>query len=202
MPRKNGFELLHELQHLDVNPTIIFTTAYDEYALKAFEINSIDYLLKPIDIEKLKISIEKYHNLKNIFPTSNLNIDFNKFLADFSINSKTYKSRFLINKGDSLLIVEIDKIAYFYSEDKATFIITKDNQKYITNDSLDNVINTIDPSVFFRINRQFIISINSIAKISNYFNYKLKLDLIPETKNDNTIVSRTKVKEFKEWLSR
>jgi DNA-binding LytR/AlgR family response regulator len=187
---------------VEVNSPVIFTTAYDQYALKAFEINSIDYLLKPIDIESLRTSLKKYNKLNPNNSDSNFNIDFNKFLADFSINKKTYKSRFLINKGDSLQIVDINKIAYFYSEQKATFIITKDNKKYISNDSLDSIINNVDPSIFYRINRQFIVSINSIGKISNYFNYKLKLDLIPKTDNDNTVISRTKVKEFKEWLSK
>ncbi|MEA3446644.1 MAG: LytTR family DNA-binding domain-containing protein [Bacteroidota bacterium] len=186
----------------EVNSPVIFTTAYDEYALKAFELNSIDYLLKPIDADKLKIGVRKYHKLKSNIPDAGINVNFKKILSEISLNSKVYKSRFLISKSDSLLVIDINRIAYFYSEQKATFIITTDNQKYITNDSLDQVVSSIDPSLFFRINRQYVVSIKAIVKISNYFNYKLKLDLIPETNSDDTIVSRTKVSEFKQWLNK
>lgn len=187
---------------IEVNSPVIFTTAYDEYALKAFEINSIDYLLKPIDIEKLNLSIDKYHKLKDNYSNKNINIDINKIIADLTIDKKTYKSRFLINKADSLLIVKTNDIAYFYSEQKATFIITKDKQRHIISDSLDNINKSLDPLLFFRINRQFIVSINSIAKINNYFNYKLKLELMPKSMSEETVISKANVKGFKEWIGR
>jgi len=189
-------------KQVNVNCPVVFTTAYDEYALKAFELNSIDYLLKPINIEKLKKSIDKYHKLKQNFISGNFNPDLNKILSNLSMNSKVYKSRFLINKPDSLVLVNTSDIAYFYAEEKVTFIITKDNKRHILDDSLDKTIIDLDPSQFYRINRQVIVSINCISKINNYFNYKLKLDLTPKRDNLNTVISRAKVKEFKEWVSK
>jgi len=188
-------------KQVKIKSPIIFTTAYDEYALRAFELNSIDYLLKPIAIDKLKNSIKKYQNLKNDFWQNN-NVDFNKILSNISLNSKVYKTRFLINKSDSLQIVGIDEIAYFYSEDKVTFIITKGKKRYIIDDSLDKIGEEIDPSLFFRINRQILLSIDAISKINNHFNYKLKLVLSPEREELNTVISRAKVREFKDWVSK
>ncbi len=189
-------------KQVNVNCPIIFTTAYDEYALRAFEINSIDYLLKPIEIGKLKKSINKYYKLKSNFLNDGFNTEFNKILSNLSLKSNIYKSRFLIKKPDSLLVINTGEIAYFYAENKVTFIITKDNKRYMVDDSLDKIVLELDPSLFYRINRQIIISVNSISKINNYFNYKLKLDLYPKRDNLNTVISRAKVKEFKEWISK
>jgi len=186
-------------KQITINCPIIFTTAFDQYALKAFEINSIDYLLKPIDKNKLEVSIEKYHSIKNSF-TSETNIDLQKLLSSISNKTNTFRSRFLINKNDSLLIINIREIAYFYSEDKVSFIMTKDKKRYMFDESLDTIINELDPSIFHRINRQIIVSIDSIVKINNFFNYKLKLELNPNAEHLNTVISRAKVKEFKEWL--
>ena len=189
-------------KQVEVNSLVIFTTAYNEYALKAFEINSIDYLLKPIDLNKLKLSFEKYYSFTNNFSENNINHDLNKIFSGLSTNSKLYKTRFLINLVDSLHVVTVDNIAYFYSEEKVTFIVTKDNEKFMINDSLEYIIKNTDPSLFFRINRQLIVSVNSISKINNYFNYKLKLELVPQNEKVNTVVSKSKVNDFKNWLSR
>jgi len=187
-------------KQVDIDSSIVFTTAYDKYALKAFEMNSIDYLLKPIDKDKLKKSIDKYHNFKNTFSSDNSAVDINKLIASISEVTKDHKSRFLINKGDAFEIVNINDIAYFYAEEKVTFILTKDKKRHMIDDSLDNLINELNPKVFHRINRQVIVAIDSISKINNYFNYKLILDLKPKVDNLNTIISRAKVKEFKEWV--
>ncbi len=187
-------------QQVQIDTAIIFTTAYDEYALKAFEINSIDYLLKPIDATKLKASIDKFNRLKSAYSSKSTNIDIDKLLGSISGSQKSYKSRFLINKGDSLEIVKIDDIAYFYSEDKVTFIRTKDKKRYMIDESLDTLAEKLNPKRFYRINRQMIVFIDSISKISNFFNYKLILELNPEAVNLNTVISRAKVKEFKEWV--
>lgn len=193
-----SFEIFKQVE---VNSFVIFTTAYNDYALKAFEINSIDYLLKPIDNEKLKLSLDKYYNLVNNFPGNN-NESLNKIFSSLSLSPKSFKKRFLVNLVDSLKVISVENIAYFYSEEKVTFIITKENKKFMINDSLDYIMNNTDPSLFFRINRQLIVSVNSISKINNYFNYKLKLELFPNNDKVNTVVSKSKVNDFKNWLSR
>jgi len=187
-------------KQVEINCPIIFTTAFDQYALKAFEINSIDYLLKPINKDKLKFSLDKFHSIKNSFISSNNEIDLEKILSSISKKSKSYKSRFLVSKSDSLIIINVNEIAYFYSEDKVSFIMTKNKKRYILDDSLDTLISELDPKLFYRINRQIIVSIDSITKINSFFNYKLKLDLIPNIENLNTVISRAKVKEFKDWV--
>lgn len=126
----------------------------------------------------------------------------NKLLTQLSFAQSSYKARFLINKSDYSFIVDVNEVAYFMSDQKVVFIVTKDKKKHILNDTLDNLYEEIDPSMFFRINRQMIVSIDSIKKINNYFNYKLKLELFPLMNDNNTIVSRAKVKEFKEWVTK
>ena len=188
-------------KEVEVNSPVIFTTAYDEYALKAFELNSMDYLLKPIKVEKLQLSIGKYKNFKSSFSSSHLNFDAQKLIDTIWDSKKTYTTRFLVNKGNSLIIVNVEDIAYFHAEDKMVFIFTLDNKKYLINDSLNKLEKSLEPNSFFRSARQFLISAKSIQKIHNYFNYKLKLDLQPPSETD-VIVSRARVSDFKEWLTR
>ena len=186
-------------KQVNINTSIIFTTAFDEYTLKAFELNSIDYLLKPINEDKLSKSLIKYNTLKEQFSNTS-NIDSAK-LIEILTTKKSFKTRFLVNKGDSLEIVDINNIAYFYSQDKYVNIVTKNNKNYLINDSLEKIEQDIEPELMYRINRQFLISVESIEKIHNHFNYKLKLDLNPKPELD-AIVSRTKVSSFKGWVSR
>lgn len=188
-------------KQVEVNCPIIFTTAYDQYALNAFEINSIDYLLKPISLEKLEKSILKFEKIQKSYSKA-INADMNRLLAKLSISQNSFKTRFLVNKSDHSFIVEVNEIAYFISDQKVVFAVTKDKQKHMLNEVLDSIAGNVDPSMFFRINRQMIVSIDSIKKINNYFNYKLKLELFPPMNDDNTIVSRAKVKEFKEWVTK
>lgn len=186
---------------VDVNSPIIFTTAFDEFALKAFELNSVDYLLKPINEEKLKISIEKYKKIKQGFAKNEMNFDAQKLFQALQKNKVEYKTRFLVNKGSSLIIVNISEIAYFFTEDKLVFIITHDNKKYSINATLDKLEKELNPQIFYRANRQYLISVKSINEIHNYFNYKLKLELNPPAKTDDIIISKSKVSDFKNWVS-
>lgn len=188
-------------KEIEVTSPIIFTTAYDEYALKAFELNSVDYLLKPIKTEKLKLALEKYHKLKSSFSSSQLNFDVQKLIETIQNSKPDYTSRFLVNKGNSLVIINVSNIAYFHAEDKMVFITTFDNKKYLINNTLDNLEKSLEPKKYFRTARQFLVTAKAIDKIHNYFNYKLKLDLQPPPKTD-VIVSKARVSEFKEWLTR
>ncbi len=187
-------------EHIKVQSPVIFTTAFDEYAIKAFELNSIDYLLKPIKIEELKNSIDKYRKIKEYFSESDLQNKVYNLLSSIKNEDKSYKNRFLINKGDTLIPVSTNEIAYFYAEDKANFLITFNEQKYFVNYSLDTLQEMLDPKLFQRVNRQFILSVNSIKKVHNYFNYKLKIEVNPLIDKD-IIISRANVVEFKKWMN-
>lgn len=185
---------------VSISSPIVFTTAYDEYSLKAFDLNSIDYLLKPIDKTKLERSLTKWKNFHR--STDKQNNDLKTLLETIKSKNKIYKTRFLISKADSFVIVPTEEIAYFYSEEKLSFIKTHNNMRHMLDESLDTIYDSLDPSIFFRINRQIIISINSIKAIHNYFNYKLKLDITPPNENLNTVISRLKVSEFKDWVGK
>ena len=187
-------------EKVEVNSPIIFTTAFDEYAIKAFELNSIDYLLKPIDKEKLKQSILKFKKVSENYSKNKLNFDAQKLLDALKSQKKKTKSRFLVNKRDNLIIIDIEDIAYFFTEDKAVFIVTHDNNRYIINNTLDNIEKEIGETKFYRVNRQFLVSVKSIDKITNHFNYKLKLELQPKSDDSEIIISKSKSKEFKQWL--
>jgi two-component system, LytTR family, response regulator LytT len=180
-----------------VSCPVIFTTAFDSYAIKAFELNSIDYLLKPIDFNKLSQSITKFRNLKDVFSETHIN----KHLEDLANSIKpTYKSRYLVYKGENLCPVKVDDIACFYADEKATILVTLDGVSYIMNTSLNDIEKEVNPQNFYRANRQFIISIQSIKNIKNTFNYKLKIELTPPL-NKEIIISKDNVKAFKAWIN-
>lgn len=187
-------------EYIRIKSPVIFTTAYDEYALKAFELHSIDYLLKPIKIEELKNSIKKYKSIKEYYSDEELDSKIKNALSSFRYETKTYKNRFLVYKGDSLIPVQVNEIAYFFAEEKVVFLVTFAGTKFIINYSLDKLEEMTDPKMFYRASRQYLISSESIKKVHNYFNYKLKVDVIPLTDKD-IIISRAKVVEFKKWLT-
>lgn len=172
---------------------IIFATAYDQYAIKAFELNSIDYLLKPFNKEQLAKSFEK---LDKITPPAT--IDYTK-LVDSPSAGNVFKQRFLISKGDNLIPVATADIAYIFTEDKAVLLKTMDGKNFFINYSLDELEQQLNPKEFFRLNRQFIAGVASISKISQYFNGKLKIELVP-AQNSEVIISRAKTPLFKNWL--
>lgn len=190
-----SFEIFSKFQ---VNCPVIFVTAYDAYALKAFEVNSVDYLLKPLRKELLQKSIEKFNHFKSTFSTQDLMQKMQQMMEYYTGN-KSYKNRFAVNKGDAILTVATEDIAYFYIEDKAVFLVQHNGSKYIINYSLDQLEQVMNPKQFYRLNRQFIVSLQSIVKVNNYFNYKLKIQLQP-TAPVEIIVSSSKSNEFKQWL--
>lgn len=189
-----SFEIFNQV---DVSSAIIFTTAYDEYVLKAFKLNSVDYLLKPVDEEELKFAIEKFEKQ---FQQKSSSFNLNELKNLFSNNqTEKFKERFSIKIGTSIKIIETENIECFFSENKATYIHTKENRNYLVDFSLDKVEEQIDPKKFFRINRSQIIQIDSIKEITMYSNSRLKIILNTYNEQD-MIVSREKVTDFKNWL--
>jgi len=182
----------------EIKAPIIFTTAYDNYMLQAFKVNSIDYLLKPIAQEELNQAFHQYEKLKHQHtPLTQFSID--QLLS--SMQQKTYKERFLIKSGQHLSVVQVPEICYFMSEDGYVQLMTRENKKHLIEYNLDQLSDLLDPKVFFRINRKFILHINCIKKINSYFNSRLKLELIPNCQTE-VIVSRERVSDFKRWLDR
>lgn len=185
-----SFEIFNRIK---ITSPVIFTTAYDEFALKAFKVNSIDYLLKPIEIQSLKQSLDKWNALKGNSQSNNMSSLIESFSA------KKYKNRFLVKIGERLIAIENEQIAYFMTEDKYSFIISTENKKYILDQSLDEIENMLAPRLFFRLNRQFIAPFKSIEAIHNHLNGKLKIILKP-TQKEEIYVSREKASDFKFWL--
>ena len=186
-------------EKVKIHAPIIFTTAYDEYALKAFEVNSIDYLLKPVSIKDLERAIDKFTRL-GAKKTSNEEVIAN-MLAMFRKENTVYKSNFLIPHKDRFIPLSVNDIAFIYSENKIAKIVTFDNRNFYEHNSLDVVQRQLDPSKFFRASRQFIISHRAVKDISVWFDSKLSVNLLVEVP-EKIIVSRSRVADFKEWYSR
>jgi len=186
-------------EHVQISSAIIFTTAYDEYALKAFKLNSIDYLLKPIDEDELKSAVEKYKNQYTKQSDVQVNFeDIRKLLVN-PIDRK-YKKRYTIKVGQHLKIISSEDIECFYSENKATYLHTNTNRNYLIDGALELVQTELDPENFFRVNRTFIVQINAIKDIVAYTNSRLKIVLNSYNETE-IIVSRERVKEFKNWIA-
>ncbi|OKZ12312.1 MAG: DNA-binding response regulator [Bacteroides oleiciplenus] len=192
----NSFDFLSA-----ANPSslIIFTTAYDQYAIRAFTVNSIDYILKPVDETRLLDAIVKYETLKssNYQQTENYIKDF---IQSLQKQEKTYRTRFLIAGVDKFWTLQVSDIAYFYSENKVTFAVTKNGQEHIIDLSLTRLEEQLDPKRFFRANRQVIVCIDAILHAAPYFNGKIILHVKPAYK-DKITVSEEKVSTFKLWLN-
>jgi len=186
----------------EINPRcpIVFTTAYEKYAIQAFEVNSIDYLLKPVQRIRLEGSIKKYKLLKRTEQDNKSEL-FNEFKSLLTDTNKEYKSRFLCKLGNKIKSIPTENIKYFYSQDKITFIMDKNAQRLPINNTLDEIDNLVDPSIFFRVNRKFIIQFNAIEEIHPYFKGRLKLKLNPNIDED-LVVSTDKSPLFKAWLDR
>lgn len=191
-----SFEIFEEI---DIKSAIIFTTAYDEYALKAFKLNSIDYLLKPIDEEELSHAIKQYKNKSKSLKKDLLNIESIKNLFNNSIK-KVYKKRFTIKVGQHLKIINVEEIECFYSQDKATYIHTTNNRNYLIDYNLEQLIEKINLNIFYKVSRKFIINIETIKDIVSYTNSRLEIKL-NSYNHEQIIVSREKVKDFKQWIS-
>ena len=197
-----SFEIFNRV---DVHSKVIFTTSYDEYALKAFKVNSIDYLLKPVQKDDLRAAFDKYKKLTAASPSSGTQheIDVRSLLQELhrQFQPREYRQRFLVKQGQKHLPVETERIAYFFVDDRIICFKTNDNKRYIVDYTMDEIEAQVDPDRFFRINRSFILSIGSISQLHDYTNSRLVLQLQPDI-NKEVIVSREKVNEFKRWLGK
>ena len=190
-----SFEIFEKVE---IKSAVIFTTAYDEYALRAFKLNSIDYLLKPIDEDDLEVAINKFQSQKQ--KPEIQQFDFEQ-IKKMLINpaEKSFKTRFTVKIGQHLKVITTDEIECFYSENKGTYIRTLDGRDYLIDAILEVVENELNPKDFFRISRKFIVPLKAIKEIQIHSNSRLKV-ILPTYKNDEVIVSREKVQEFKTWL--
>ncbi|MEI6408442.1 MAG: LytTR family DNA-binding domain-containing protein [Bacteroidota bacterium] len=184
-------------EHVELKCPIIFTTAYDEYALQAFKVNAVDYLLKPIKSTELSAAIAKFKDLHLAKPAPDLNALLNSIRKH---ESPSYLRRMLIKLGNSIKLVDMSDAAYFYTKDKITFLVVRSTGKRFPVDyPLDKLESMIDPKDFFRINRQFIVQIHAIKEMHPYSKSRVKIDLDPATDLE-TVVSTERASEFKKWL--
>lgn len=188
-----SFEIFNQVE---IRSQVIFVTAYDEYALKAFQVNGIDYLLKPVQSAKLENSLLK---VKKILGGADNSILLDT-LKKIHFRETVYRSRFLVSYRDTYVMVTTGEVAYFNSENKITFLTTHTAKRYVVDQTLEELEQELNPTEFFRISRQFIISVKSIAKIHQSFNGKLKIDLNPATE-DGILTSREKAVGLKNWLN-
>jgi two-component system, LytTR family, response regulator LytT len=183
---------------IDIKSAVIFTTAYDEYALQAFKLNSIDYLLKPIDEDDLAKAVKKYQD--RLPEKQSVTLDFND-IKKLLINpiDREYKKRFSVKVGQHLKLINIEDIECFYSENKGTYLYTSEGRNYLLDTTLELLENELEPKTFFRINRKFFVNIDAIKDMVSYTNSRLQIKL--NTYNeDEVIVARERVKDFKDWL--
>lgn len=190
-----SFEIFKEIK---VDIPIVFTTSYDEYAIKAFEVNSIDYILKPIELKAIERSLEKFKMHSN---PSNRVEKIESLLNQVNIATQKFKSRFLIKTGKGFLVIPIEEVAYFFIENQLVFLKTNKDKRHIVDFTLDELEKLLDPQCFFRLNRQVIASLQSIDKIENYFNNTLIVHLKPILEKE-VVISRYTIKAFKEWLDK
>lgn len=190
-----SFEIFEQI---DIESAIIFTTAYDEYALRAFKLNSIDYLLKPIDEDELEIAVSKFKNQiqKNSFSTLDFDMIKKMILGN---ERKEFKQRFSVKIGTQLKVISVDEIECFFSENKGTYLHTFENRNYLLDTTLEQVEEELNPKDFYRVSRKFLIPMKAIKEIQVYSNSRLKV-ILPSYKEEEVIVSREKVSDFKYWI--
>lgn len=177
---------------------LIFTTAYDNYAIQAFKVDGLDYLLKPIDEDEFIAAVDKSIQKHQQSGMVDLNT-IQEIIAAHSNVQKEYKKRFSMRLGDKIYIIHSEDIAYFYSEDKVTFLVTHDGKRHISDSSLDQIETMVDPDKFFRISRGCIANISSIRSVAKHFNSRLKVILFPDFCKE-VLVSRIRVPEFMKWI--
>jgi two-component system, LytTR family, response regulator LytT len=184
-----------------VKGPVIFITSYDEYALKAFKVNSVDYLLKPVQKEELEAALNKYKELNTV--DNRNHSDINNLIRELQnrLQPKEYRKRFLVKQAQKLVSIEVDDIAYFYSDGRLNFFKTTDNRKFVVDYTMDELSDMLDPEKFFRISRSFYVSADSIDQIHDYFGSRLLLNLQPALDKE-ALVSREKVMDFKRWMGK
>ncbi len=182
---------------VNVSAPVIFTTAYDQYALRAFKVNSIDYLLKPIDKEELAQSLEKYRSVQQ----PKRETDFLKLLQSFQQPAvQAYQQRFLVTRREKILSVKADDVAYFEGEDRYVYLVKRDGSRFIVEYKLSDLDDLLDPALFFRLNRSFVAHFDAIDKITVLSKSRVKVDLKPATSRE-VIVSTENTRDFKAWLN-
>ncbi|WP_192347510.1 LytTR family DNA-binding domain-containing protein [Algoriphagus sp. Y33] len=188
-----SFEIFEKV-HLST--PIIFTTAFDQYAIKAFKVNAIDYLLKPIDPEDLARAVDKYKT-NQIRAT----IDLSVLKSLLAPPESTFKSRFLVKYGDKIQSIPTGDISFFSSEERVTFLQTQQGKNYVLESTLEQTEAQVDPKIFFRLNRKYLSSMEAIDGIFSYSNSRLKVTL-KKCADQDILISREKVGDFKKWLDR
>ena len=182
---------------VEIKIPIIFTTAYDQYAIQAFKVNSVDYLLKPISKFDLAQSYEKFKEYHSQGKSINYS-EIRKMIGN--MKEKKYQRRFLVVEGETIKTILVENIAYFFADGKYAFLVEKTGDRYIIDITLENLTNVLNPEEFFRINRQVIVHFDSIKVMKTWFSRRIKLELMPPFERE-TIVSIERVKDFKEWLN-
>jgi DNA-binding LytR/AlgR family response regulator len=186
-----SFEIFEQVK---LSTPIIFTTAYDQYAIKAFQVNAIDYLLKPVDPEELARSISKY-KANQLKPS----LDFEAIKAMLAPKVSSFKTRFLVKYGEKIQSITVEEIAFFYSEARVTFLQTTSGKQFVLDQTLEQVESQVDPDSFFRLNRKYLCSFPSISEIFTYSNSRLKVKL-NNCSDEDILISREKTADFKTWL--
>jgi DNA-binding LytR/AlgR family response regulator len=187
-------------EQVKIENPVIFITAYQEYAIRAFKVNSVDYLLKPVTEEALGAAIEKYTHFfmhKESPPVVSLEL----LSTIRQMIRKPYKTRFMVRVGDRIKSLEVDQILYFYSFQKGTYLHTEDNRNYVVEFTLETLMDMLDPALFFRINRRYLISHRAIGGMIALSGNKLKIELLHHG-DDDIYISRDRLSGFKEWLDR
>lgn len=186
-------------EQVDLKNQVIFTTAYNEYAIQAFKVNSVDYLLKPLKEQKLLEAIEKYEKVAGQIRETINKENYNEIIEAIRNNEKKFRKRFLVAGATSFFKIDVKDIAYFYTEERATFAVTFEGKEHVINHTLEKLEEQIDPEMFYRANRGMILNSEAVGKIENYFGGKLIVKLIHPFKIPVTI-SRLKATAFKDWL--
>jgi DNA-binding LytR/AlgR family response regulator len=197
----DSFQLIAKL---NLTTPIIFTTAFDDYMIKAFKVNSVDYLLKPVNYDELAAALDKFRSLRasSDVELRSMQMYIKALMKQLSQqNNLAYKDRFMINIGTRIRSINTESIAYFYMREKTVLLVTTDGTDLPIDYSLDKLMQIIDPAQFFRVSRQFIVSLRSIQMVHVISAGKLKLDLIPKSKQEVS-VSGDRVSDFKEWLGK
>ena len=191
---------------VDVKSPVVFTTSYDEYALKAFKVNSIDYLLKPVQKDELQAALNKYKKMKDSYaaqPADKKDVSLDSLVKELQrkLQPKEFRKRFLVKHTQKLVSIEIDEIAYFFSDGRLNFFKTSDNRKFVVDYTMDELEEMLDPEQYFRVSRSFYVSVDCIEKIDDYFGNRLILQLKPAVDKE-ALVSREKVTDFKKWMGK
>ena len=191
-----SFEIFRQVS---VTSPVIFTTAFNEYAIKAFQVNSIDYLLKPIRLEALENALRKLDDLRSVLNNQDMRVDQKQLENLLRMMNREYKSRILLKTGDQIRSVEMEEVAYFYAEDDVVFAMLRNKTRAIVDYTLNQLEGELDPKLYHRITRGYISRITAIKKVSKYFNSRLLVELDPPTE-DQVLVSRVNVPEVLKWL--